>query len=662
MGGNRMHEEIIKEMRELEDSLVYHSKRYYEEDAPEISDRDYDMMFARLKELEGLYPQYASENSPTRRVGGAVAERFEKVRHEVNMGSLADVFSMEELDAFLEKTGKELLYTVECKIDGLSVLLTYENGVFVKGATRGDGTFGEDVTENLRTVKSIPLKLPTAIPKLLVRGEIYMPKKVFAALNRDREENGQAPFANPRNAAAGSLRQLDSALCARRGLEIIVFSLEMCSEPLPDGHRARLDYLEGLGFTVSPYRRLCGGDEVAAAVKEISEMRPSLAFDIDGAVVKVDDINARLEIGELANLPKWAAAYKYPPEVKESTVLDIAIQVGRTGVLTPNAVLESVKIAGSTVSRATLHNIDYIRAKDIRIGDRVLVHKAGDIIPEVVCSLPEKRSADSVPYEMPGLCPSCGGKTVRDEGEAAVRCTNASCPAQLHRTLLHFARAMGIDNLGESVLHSLIDNGLVKSAAELYTLTAERLCTLERFGEKSAARLLASIEGSKNATLAQLIYALGIRQVGEKAAITLAERFGSIDAFAAADEEALTAINDIGAVTARFITEYFAEEQNMLLLRRLKELGVKTEQPAVEKGTALEGMTVVVTGTLPSLKRSEAEALIRRHGGTAASSVSKKTSLLLCGSDAGSKLAKAQALGVRIIDEAEFLRLIGQAL
>lgn len=656
-----MHEEIIKEMRLLESSIEYHSKRYYEEDAPEITDREYDMMFARLKELETQYPQYASPTSPTQRVGGAVAERFEKVKHEVNMGSLSDVFSMEELDAFIGKTGKELQYTVECKIDGLSVLLTYEDGVFVKGATRGDGAYGEDVTANLKTIKSIPLKLNTPVKRLLVRGEVYMPKAVFAELNREREENGQTPFANPRNAAAGSLRQLDSALCARRRLEIIVFSLELCSEPLPSGHKARLDYLEALGFTVSPYRKLCHGTAVAEAVEEISGLRPNLAFDIDGAVIKVDDIAQRLEIGELANLPKWAAAYKYPPEVKESTVLDIVIQVGRTGVLTPNAVLESVRIAGSTVSRATLHNIDYIHAKDIRIGDRVLVHKAGDIIPEVVRSLPEKRGDNSIPYEMPALCPSCGGAVTRDEGEAAVRCTNSSCPAQLHRTLLHFARAMGIDNLGESVLQALIDNGFVKSAADLYTLDADKLSAMERFGEKSAKRLIESAEKSKTASLAQLIYGLGIRQVGEKAAITLAERFGSIDALSQASEEELKGINDIGYITAHLIREYFAVEQNIALIERLKALGLNTEQAAEEKGTALDGLTVVVTGTLPSLKRNEAEALIRKHGGTAASSVSKKTSLLLCGSDAGSKLAKAQALGVRIINEAEFLRIIGQA-
>lgn len=656
-----MHEEIIKEMRLLEQQIEYHSRRYYEEDSPEISDREYDMMFARLKALEGQYPQYASPASPTQRVGGAVAERFEKVKLEVNMGSLSDVFSMEELSAFIAKTGKDLQYTVECKIDGLSVLLTYEDGVFVKGATRGDGTYGEDVTANLKTVKSIPLKLNTPVKHLVVRGEVYMPKAVFAELNREREENAQPPFANPRNAAAGSLRQLDSALCARRRLEIIVFSLELCSDPIPNGHKERLDYLEAQGFAVSPYRKVCVGKGVAEAVEEISTLRPSLAFDIDGAVVKVNDINQRAEIGELANLPKWAAAYKYPPEVKESTVLDIVVQVGRTGVLTPNAVLESVKIAGSTVSRATLHNIDYIHAKDIRIGDRVLVHKAGDIIPEVVRSLPEKRCECSVPYEMPAVCPSCGGATTRDEGEAAVRCTNASCPAQLHRTLLHFARAMGIDNLGESVLQTLIDKGFVTSAADLYTLDAEKLAAMERFGEKSAARLIESAEKSKNASLSQLIYGLGIRQVGEKAAITLAERFGSIDALSHADEETLKAINDIGDITARLITKYFSIEQNVALIARLKELGLNTEQAIEEKGTALEGMTVVVTGTLPSLKRNEAEALIRKHGGTAASSVSKKTSLLLCGSDAGSKLTKAQSLGIKIIDEAEFLRLIGMA-
>jgi len=487
-----------------------------------------------------------------------------------------------------------------------------------------------------------------------------MPKAVFAAINKAREEEGENPFANPRNAAAGSLRQLDSALCAKRGLQIIVFSLELCSDPLPNSHKARLEYLHRLGFTVSPYKKLCNGANVVSAVEEISALRPSLAFDIDGAVIKVDAVDKRLEIGELSNLPKWAAAYKYPPELAESTLLDIVIQVGRTGVLTPNAVLESVRVAGSTVSRATLHNIDYIQGKDIRIGDRVLVQKAGDIIPEVVRPLTEKRGKDSVPYQMPTLCPSCQSPVKRDEGGAAVRCTNTDCPAQLHRNLLHFARTMEIDNLGESVLQALIDNGFVKSAADLYTMDAVKLAAMERYGDKSAARLLASVEKSRTAPLSKLIGALGIRQVGEKAAITLAERFGSIDALANATEEELTAINDIGAITAKCIKDYFFIPQNLALIARLKELGLNMEEQAEEKGNALLGKTVVVTGTLPTLKRNEAEALIRKHGGTAASSVSKKTSLLLCGADAGSKLAKAQSLGVPIINEEEFLSLIHQ--
>ncbi len=656
-----MHEEVIKEMRRLERELEYHSRRYYDEDAPEISDREYDMMFARLQQLEAEYPQHASPASPTKRVGGTVAERFNKVRLEVHMGSLQDVFSMEELSAFAKKIGEDLVYTVECKIDGLSVLLTYEDGVFIHGATRGDGIYGEDITDNLKTVKSIPLKLNTPVKRLVVRGEVYMPKPVFASLNEKREEEGETPFANPRNAAAGSLRQLDSALCAKRGLEIFVFSLEVCSEPLPQSHKARLDYLEGLGFAVNPYRKLCKGvAEAVAAVEEIGTLRPTLPYDIDGAVIKVDDVLQRQEIGELSNLPKWAVAYKYPPEIVESILLDIAIQVGRTGVLTPNAVLQPVKIAGSTVSRATLHNIDYINGKDIRIGDRVLVQKAGDIIPEVLRPLTEKRSKDSQPYVMPVACPSCNSPVKRDDGGVAIRCTNTDCPAQLHRTLLYFAKTMEIDNLGESVVQALIDKGFVKSAADLYTLDFDAVADMERYGEKSAQKLKAAIEKSKKAPLAKLISALGIRQVGEKAAIALAERFCSIDALAAASVDELVAINDIGQITANCIVEYFGVPQNALLIKRFKELGLNVAEEAEEKGSALVGKTVVVTGTLPTLKRNEAEALIRKHGGTAASSVSKKTSFVLCGTDAGSKLTKAQSLGVPVIDEGEFLKLIGQ--
>lgn len=651
-----MYEEIKSEMRSLEERLEYHSKRYYEEDSPEISDREYDMMFARLKELEEQYPQLASPSSPTQRVGGAVAEGFVKLRHAVPMGSLSDVFSMEELSAFLEKN-EASEYTVECKIDGLSVLLYYENGLFVRGATRGDGVFGEDVTANLKTVKDIPLKLSRPVERLIVRGEVYMPKKVFAALNAEREEQGKAPFANPRNAAAGSLRQLDSALCAKRKLSVFIFSLEDCSEELPDSHKARLDMLEELGFTVSPFRKLCADKaSVLSAVNEISDMRSGLAYDIDGAVVKTDSAVAQRRIGSLANLPKWAVAYKYPPELAETTLVDISIQVGRTGVLTPNAMLESVRVSGSTVSRATLHNIDYIRSKDVRIGDRVLIHKAGDIIPEVFKVLTEKRQADSVPYEMPSVCPSCGEKVDRDG--AATRCFNSACPAQLHRTLLHFASAMEIDNLGESVVQSLIDNGLVKTPADIYTLEKEKLCAMERFGEKSADRLLVAIEKSKKAPLWRLIFALGIRQIGEKAAINLAEQFGSVAALMAADAETLTAIPDIGGITAGFVCEFFAKEHNRALIDSLATSGLRMEEEATVKGNALEGMTVVVTGTLPTLGRKEAEALIRANGGKSASSVSKKTSLLVCGADAGSKLEKATALGIPVIDEEQLLKMI----
>lgn len=653
-----MHE-IEREMRDLQAKLEYHSEKYYEDDAPEISDAEYDEMFARLKRLEEENPNLASPTSPTKRVGGAVAERFEKVRHPVSMGSLQDVFSVGELEAYLDKTAPQADYTVECKIDGLSVLLTYEDGILVLGATRGDGVYGEDVTFNVRTIRDIPLKLSRPVKRLLVRGEVYMPKAVFAELNARREENGENPFANPRNAAAGSLRQLDSALCASRRLSMFAFSLEGSSEPLPDSHRARLDYLEQLGFTVSPFRKLCHGKaEAMTAVAEISEMRSTLSFDIDGAAIKVDSVALRGEIGELSNLPKWAVAFKYPPEEAETRVKEIFVQVGRTGVLTPNALLESVKVAGSTVSRATLHNIDYIRGKDIREGDAVIIRKAGDIIPEVVCSLSEKRTADSVPYTMPKLCPSCRGPVTRDEGGVAVRCTNTDCPAQLHRTLLHFASAMGIDNLGESVLQTLIDKGMVKSAADIYTLNAEELSKLERFGTKSAERLVSSIEKSKKAPLSALIGALGIRQIGEKAAIALAERFGSLKALAQASEEELVAVADIGKVSAKCIIDYFSVPQNTALAEKLTALGLRVEEAAIQKGTALAGKTLVVTGTLPTLKRNEAEALIRLHGGNAASSVSKKTDMVVCGADAGSKLDKALSLGIPIIGEEELLKII----
>ncbi len=652
-----MHE-IEKEMRSLEASLEYHSKRYYEEDAPEISDREYDMMFARLKSLEEQYPSLASPSSPTQRVGGAVAERFAKLRHEVSMGSLSDVFSMEELEAFLDKNDADV-YTVESKIDGLSVLLYYENGVFVKGATRGDGVFGEDVTANLKTVKNIPLKLPINIEKLVVRGEVYMPKKIFAALNAEREEQGKSVFANPRNAAAGSLRQLDSALCAKRKLSVFVFSLEISSEEIPDSHRAMLDMLEGYGFTVSPYRRLCRGkSEVMSAVEEISESRSSLPYDIDGAVVKTDSRKKQLEIGSLANLPKWAVAYKYPPEIAETKLIDISIQVGRTGVLTPNAVLESVRLAGTTVSRATLHNIDYIRNKDIRIGDTVRVQKAGDIIPEVLSVVKEKRPSSSVEYEMPSICPSCGEKTSRDEGAAATRCTNTACPAQLHRTLLHFASAMEIDGLGEAVVQSLITADMIKSPADIYILEKDKIAALERFGEKSAEKLLASVEKSKTAALWRLIFALGIRQIGEKAAQALAESFVSLETLMSIDAERLTAVPDIGAVTADFVVDFFSKENNIALCKRLIELGLNVKEEPVKKGNALEGLTIVVTGTLPTLGRKDAEELIRSHGGKAASSVSKKTDYLVCGADAGSKLEKATALGIPVIDEEALLKMV----
>lgn len=652
------------EMRRLEKELEYHSRRYYEDDSPEISDSEYDAMFDRLKKLESEYPELASPSSVTHRVGGAVAEGFVKVRHEIPLDSLADVFSREEVISFCEKIKQDYPdaeFVVEEKIDGLSVSLTYENGVFTLGATRGDGVFGEDVTANLRTVRSIPLTVDGAPDRLIVRGEVYMPKKVFASLNDKREEEGKAVFANPRNAAAGSLRQLDSRVCASRRLGIIVFNLQYASSGMPVTHREALDMLDGLGFNVSPFRRVCGTpEEVSAAVEEIGALRPGLAYDIDGAVVKVNSLAMRSRLGETAVAPRWAVAFKYPPETASSVIRRIDIQVGRTGVLTPKAVFDTVRLAGTNVSQATLHNIDYIRAKDIRIGDTVLIRKAGDIIPEIVGVDLKFRDNSSVPFEMPSVCPACGSEVTRVPGEAAVRCTDPSCPAQLHRTVTHFVSrdAMNIESVGSRVAKQLIDSGLVKDVSDLYSLSAEEIGGLEGLGEKSAANIIASVNKSRSAGLARLIYALGIRNIGEKAGEALASRFGSMDALMNADTDTLTGIDDIGPESAAAITGFFSRRENRDLIARLKERGVVMTDTSVKRGSELDGMTVVVTGTLPGVSRSEAEALIREHGGTASGSVSGKTSLVLAGENAGSKLQKAAELGIPVVNIDDFYKIL----
>lgn len=655
--------EIEREMRSLEETIEYNSRLYYELDSPIMQDEEYDAIFRRLTDLERDYPDLASPNSPTKRVGGKVSEKFEKVRHIVPMDSFGDIFSEEEIYEFVEKIKKEYPeadFIVERKFDGLSVSLEYENGVFTRGLTRGDGVFGEDVTENLRTVKSVPLKLKKAIDHLLVRGEIYMPRKVFAKLNELREANGEKTFANPRNAAAGSLRQLDSKICAERGLEIFVFNLQS-AEKMPDRHSESLNMLTELGFTVSQGGILCDtAEEVVAAVRAIGEKRPELPYDIDGAVIKVDRLSVREHLGSTSSTPRWAVAYKYPAEIAETRLVDIDIQVGRTGVLTPRAVLEPVRLAGSTVSYATLHNIDFIRERDVRIGDTVRLRKAGDIIPEIISVVTEKRSSYAVPFEMPENCPSCGEKVVREDGEAAVRCVNPDCPSQLARSIIHFVSrdAMNIDSLGEKVVELFIEKGLIKSSADLYYLIWEDIAPLEGLGEKSAKKIIASIEKSREAGLERLLYGLGIRHIGEKAAQTLASRFGDINTLMNATVEELCTVDDIGAESAASVVRFFSGDHAKNLVERLISADVSVESKERPLGNALSGKTVVVTGTLPTLKRNEAEALIRAHGGSASGSVSKKTSFLLCGTDAGSKLTKAQSLGIPVINEEEFLEMI----
>ena len=655
-----------KEMQELEALLLYHAKKYYDEDSPEISDYEYDMLLEKLKKLESEHPELASPSSPTRRVAGSVADKFEKVSHEIPLGSLTDVFDKQSLVDFDNKVREsfpELSYVTECKIDGLSCALEYNNGVFVRGATRGNGYVGEDVTQNLLTIHSIPLSIP-ASGRIIVRGEVYMNKKVFARLNEQREEDGLTPFANPRNAAAGSLRQLDSKLCAKRKLDIFVFNLQYADIPMPDSHADTLDQLAEWGFCVSPQFKRCADiAECSRRIDEIGELRPTLPFDIDGAVVKLDSRRMRESLGSVGSLPRWAVAYKYPPETVRTKLNAITVIVGRTGVLTPRAELTPVKLAGSTVAFATLHNEDNIRDKDIRIGDTVLLRKAGDIIPEIVGVDKDVRNGSEVPFAMPSVCPSCGGPvSSRENGEAAVRCINANCPAQLVRNIAHFVSrpAMNIETLGENVSARLIGAGLVKNAADLYYLSKEQLAELEGLGEKSAENILASIEKSKSRGLAPLICALGIRHIGEKAAQNLALHFKTMSALMSADRDSLCDIDDIGPESADSVIGYFAKPANREIIRRLEEAGVSTEATDSRLSTVLEGKTIVVTGTLSSLRRDEAEELIRRHGGKAASSVSKKTSYVLAGDAAGSKLTKAQSLGIPVLSEDEFINLISK--
>ena len=655
----------------LRAKIVYNSKLYYENDAPEISDYEYDMMFRELTELEEQFPEIKTPDSPTVRVGGKALDKFEKFTHTVKMGSLTDVFSYEELDEFIRKiaaeAGEDTEFSVEPKIDGLSVSLIYRDGVFVQGATRGDGEVGEDVTENLKTIKSIPLRLTEPLPYLCVRGEVYMPKRVFSELNEVREAAGQLLFANPRNAAAGSLRQLDSKIAAARRLEILVFNLQE-GELYTDGRSAKthietLDRLDELGFTTVTNRTAAKGyDAVSAHIAYLGEHRDELAFDMDGAVVKVNELEKRVQIGEGTSTPKWAVAYKYPPEEKETKLISVDIQVGRTGVLTPTANLLPVRLAGTTVSRATLHNAQFISERDIRIGDTVVVRKAGEIIPEIIRSIPEKRTGVEEPFKMPEFCPSCGAPVIRDEcGEgAATRCQNPACPAQTSRSITHFASkgAMNIDGLGPQVVELLLSAGKIKDIADLYTLQVEDVEGLDRMGKKSAENLVSAIEASKSRGLEKLLFALGIRQVGEVAAEEIAGKMRTLENLYNANFEDFVAIKDIGDITATALVEFFASAENKLLLDRLCELGVKTDAVGDERGELFTGLTFVLTGTLPTMTRDEASEIIKKNGGKVSGSVSKKTSYVLAGEEAGSKLTKAKDLGVKIIDESAFFRML----
>lgn len=652
-----------KRIDELTDLLNHYAKKYYTEDISEVSDHEYDMLSRELRQLEAEYPELRRSDSPSLRVGGSIAEGFEPVVHEVPMESLQDAFSKEELldfDRRVKEKFPNARYDVELKIDGLSVSLTYINGVLELGATRGDGTTGENVTANLRTVRSIPLVLDEKLPKLIVRGEVYMPKKTFERLNAEREENGEQLFANPRNAAAGSLRQLDSSVAAQRGLDIIVFNLQAVEGRTFASHSETLDFLKKQGFPVSPYYSVFDSmEDVWNEIQRLGNMRDELSFGIDGAVVKVNDLKMREALGRTVKVPRWAIAFKYPPEQKKTKVLDIRVNVGRTGVLTPLAILEPVFCAGSTISKATLHNKDFIAEKDVRIGDSVIIQKAGDIIPEVVEVVKEDRPSNSVPFEMPKVCPVCGSEVFSDEEDAFIRCLNSDCPAQIVRNIIHFASrdAMDIDGLGKNIVERFVDEGLIRSAADLYTLSRETLASLDRFGEKSADNLLAALERSKENNLDRLVYALGIRQVGSKAAKILCEKFTTMDALTAATHDELTVINDIGPITATYITEYFQTEKNIELINRFKALGLNMTYTGNIRDTRFEGMTFVLTGKLPTFSRDDASALIESFGGKVSGSVSKKTTFVLAGEDAGSKLTKAQALGVPVIDEAEFLKM-----
>ena len=662
--------EAKKRIEELREKTEYYAKKYYDDDKPEISDFEYDMLMVELRNLEKEYPEFISKDSLTQKVGGHVKEGFQKVTHEVPLQSLQDVFSFEEVEEFDERIQKqaeengikEVNYVVETKIDGLSAALEYKQGKFVRGATRGNGLIGEDVTENLKTVKTIPMELTDKID-ITVRGEVFISKQDFEQMNQEREENEEELFANARNAAAGSLRQLNSKVTAERPLDIYIFNVQKIEGKEFNSHFEELEYLREQGFNVNPVLIPCKDiKEVEEAIKKIGEMRESLTYGIDGAVVKIDDLKFREILGTTAKVPRWAVAYKYPPEKKETKLKDIICQVGRTGVITPMAILEPVQVAGSTISKTTLHNEDFIKEKELKIGDTVVIQKAGDVIPEIVEVKKEKRTGEEKDFEMPKICPVCGAPAIREEGEAAIRCTGIECPAKLFRNLVHFVsrEAMNIDGLGENILQQLLDKKLIENIADIYTLKLEDIASLKKNGKKFAQNLIDAIERSKENDLYHLITALGIRHVGSKAAKMLAKKYKTMEELSKANFEELQSMNDIGEVMANSIVEFFSQEQTKDLLDKLKQAGVNMNSLEENTDEKLEGKTFVITGSLEKFTRKEIEDLIEKHGGKASGTVSKKTDYLVAGENAGSKLKKAQELGIKIISEKEFEDIINE--
>ena len=647
---------------ELTELINYHNRKYYVEDDPEIEDFEYDALMRELRALEAEFPELLSPASPSQRVGGAPVSGFKKVNHTVQMGSLQDVFGFSEVRDFYDRICESVshpYFTVEPKIDGLSCSLEYRDGLLVCGSTRGDGFVGEDVTANIKTIGSVPLKLPDSLPLLEVRGEVYMPKSVFRKLMDEMELNSETPFKNPRNAAAGSLRQKDSRIAAKRRLDIFCFNVQRVEGRSFSSHKESLDYLKSQGFKVIPkYTLVDSYEEIERCIRDIGENRFELPYDIDGVVIKLDSLSEREQIGSTSKVPRWAVAYKFPPEEKVTTLKDIEINVGRTGVITPVAVFDTVLLAGTSVSRATLHNQDFISERGIRIGDEITVRKAGDIIPEVLGVA--KPTGSGEPYRLPEICPVCGSKAVRDEGESALRCSNIDCPAQVLRRIIYFASkpAMNIDGLGPEKAKALYESGLIKSVSDIYRLTVGDLLSLEGYKKKSAENLINAIESSKSNSLDRLLCGLGIKNIGSASAKLLCDKLGDIDAILSASVEDIESIDGFGRLTAEAVVEAFREPHMIKTVRELKELGVNTSYQKAASSDKLEGKSFVITGTLPTMKRGEAQALIERNGGTVKSSVSKKTDFVLAGDDAGSKLTKARELGIKVIDEAELLSII----